>query len=141
MNQARMLTSVYLIMALAALLSGSIDALLIALNRRIGHGLRLGLRALFALAYIVLLAWLGCALQPRLLLMAVGAGALFSLVFRAWLNALRALPPTYMSTSNRYDSLWLRAAGALGMPAAFGHLACIGEGAMALGVAIIYTLL
>lgn len=136
-----MIISIYIVMALAAVLSGSIDALLIALNKRIGHGLRLGVRALFACAYIVLLGWLSYALQPRLVLMALGAGAAFTLVFRAWLNWLRQKTPTYISDSNNYDTAWLRVAELLRMRGNGGHLAYICESALALAGAVTYTLL
>jgi hypothetical protein len=137
-----MIISIYIVMVLAAVLSGSLDALLIALDKRICHGFRLTVRALLAVAYIMFLGWLSYALQLRLALMALGAGALFTLVFRSWLNWLRDKPPAYISESNNYDTVWLRAAALLGLrPYHAGLLACICESALALTVAVIYTLL
>lgn len=137
-----MIIQVYLLAVLFALFSGSFDALLALGNRPISHRARVGIRAAAALAYLVWMVWAVGQWQPRLLLQVIGAGAAFVVAFRFWMNVLRTMHPAYISNSGRYDRWWMRQAEALGYnPSYGGQLAYTCESAVALIVAIIYTLI
>lgn len=135
-----MIEKVYIVLTLAALLCASIDAWLIALNKPIAHGIRLAVRVVFALGYIVALASMGAGWQPRLVPIAIGGGAVFVCVFRFALNALRGKLPIYISTSNVYDRMWMTLAYSMGKHNHGGFIAYIVESAIALAVATTYTL-
>jgi hypothetical protein len=137
-----MMVETYQVAALFALISGSVDGLLALTNRPISHRFRVGFRAGAGLGYLAWVAWLCGQWQWGQLVALLGAGALFNVVFRSWMNALRGMHPAYISASNRYDRWWMRRAVAAGLAANYGgHLAYLAEATVALLAALITQLL
>lgn len=133
-----MMQNIYLVAVLFALISGSVDALMALTNRPISHSFRVGLRAGAGLGYLLWAAWLAGQWHWLQLVALLGAGALFSFVFRLWTNLLRGMHPAYISTSNRYDRWWMMRALEVDLTATYGgHLAYLAEGTVALVAALI----
>ena len=138
--QAGMIEPLYIVLAVFAVLCGTVDALLIRNDQPISHGIRAVVRILFAVGYLVALVWGIQAVQPRFILQLIGGAAAFNIVFRFWLNMLRQRPPDYISTSNWYDRQFLALARIVKLKSEGGNLAYAVEASVALIVATVYTI-
>lgn len=136
-----MIANICLVLTLAAFVMGTIDSLLIDMQKKIVHGLRGAIRFILGggLAVAIVVQW-GMG-YGRVAAMMLGGAAAFSIVFRLSLNMMRLKAPTYLGMGALYDRMWLNIGkGLLKNPAYGGWLVYIAEGITALVVATVYTL-
>ena len=95
--------------ALLAVISAVFESERIDAGRDIHHGMLATIRVILVLAFAAM-CWLLLSLQwVDLALQLAMSPAVFAIIHRILLNALRrpVLQPWYMSPSNRYDWLWI----------------------------------